>query len=107
MCQDFVDDTWMTDFLDEIVPRDKGEWLDKDQEEDEEDEEEDVSSKSVQPKLATFKEVIQSLEDVSAFSDHRGYTSEATQVSHITDMVAVLSYSALSTRQATIDEFFQ
>ena len=109
VCQDFVDDTWMTDFLDEIGPRDKRDRLEdqEHEEEDEEDEEEDDCSKLVQPKLTTFKEVVQSLEDISAILDHRGYTSEATQVSHITDTVSALSYSVPSKRQATIDKFFQ
>ena len=109
VCQEFDNDTWMTDFLAEIGPWNKVKHIDEEEqqeEEDEEDEGEDVSIRPVQLKLTTFSEAIQGLEAVAAILDFKGYTSEATQVSHITDVVAALKYSALNTRQATTDELF-
>ena len=48
--------------------------LDQGQEEDEEDEGKGFTSKSVQPKLTTFRETMQSL-DVAASLDNKGCTS--------------------------------
>ena len=45
----------------------------------------------------TYREAMQSLDNVAAFSDYEGFTSEATQVFHIKDSVAALSYYADNT----------
>ena len=58
------------------------------------------------PKLITFHEAMQSLYDVAAFLDYKGYTSEATEVSRVTNVVAALHYSSLTkARQTTLDDF--
>lgn len=113
VCQDYADDSWEADFLAEIGPSKKKKDSDESQgqEEDEEEEGEDGEGDSfcapVLPKLTTFREAMQSLDDVAAFLDYKGYTSEATEVSRVTNMVAALHYSVLSkARQTTLDEFF-
>ena len=47
---------------------------------------------SVQPKLMTINKAMQNLEDVVTFTK-MGYTCEATQVCHIRDLAAAISYS--------------
>ena len=50
---------------------------------------------------------MQSLDDVVTFLDYKGYNSEATEVSRVTNMAVALHYSALSkARQTTLDTFF-
>ena len=107
MCHYLVDYTWNAHFLAEVGRRDKAACLDEDQQEDEENEEEGVTSKSVQPKLTIFRKAMQSLDDVAAFLDSKGCTSEATQVCHMKDVVRALSYTADNTRQSTTDDCFQ
>ena len=71
--------------------RNKAACLDEGQQEDEEDDGEGVSSKSVQPKLTTTRETLQSLEDVVAFIENRGCTSDTAQVWYFRDLAAALS----------------
>ena len=101
VCQDCDDDIWMTDFLAEIGLRNKVEHICECQQlekGDKEDEGKDVFFGPVQAKLTTFREAILSLEAIAVFLNYKGYTSEATHVSHIMDVVATLSYSDLSMR---------
>ena len=64
--------------------------LDECRQEDEENEGKSVSNKSVQSKLTTISNAMQSLEDVATFIENKGFTSEATQVCHIRDLAAAL-----------------
>ena len=79
---------WAAAILGALRPSNKPACLDEGQQEDEEDEREGVSSKSVQPKFMTIREAILSLEDVAAFIENKGCTSEATQVRQIRDLAA-------------------
>ena len=60
----------------------------------------------VQPRITTISKAMKSLVNVSAFMENKGCTSEATQVCHIKDLAAALSYSEDNTRQSTMDDFF-
>ena len=49
---------------------------------------------------------MQSLENVAAFSDNKGCSSETTQVFHINDLGAALSCFADNTSESTMNDFF-
>ena len=60
------------------------------------------------PKIRSFSEAIQSLEDVKAFLDAKGNSEQATVVASAVDMVASLNCSSLASgRQSTLDEYFR
>ena len=112
VCQDYANDSWEDDFLADIAPSKKKKDSDESQEqEDEEEEEENGEGDSfcmpVLPKLTTFHQAMQNLDDVATFLDYKGYTSEATEVSRVTNVVAALHCSALTkARQTTLDDYF-
>ncbi len=62
------------------------------------DDEEDECDETaiVVPKLKTYKEIINVLEDVSQFLEFKGQTGEALSVGSFIDRIAVIAYSSYS-----------
>ena len=76
----------------------------------EEEEADDVSFdfEPPPPKIGSFSEAIDSLEDVKAFLDAKRYSEQPTVVASAVDTVASLNCSSLASgRQSTPDEYFR
>ena len=78
--------------------------------EDDSDAHEDAFDSSVilQPRIKSFfTEAIRHLTDVAFFLDNKGFTTEATEVNHLTTSVMRLSYISYASRskQSTLDAF--
>ena len=71
-------------------------------EEDEEEEEDEIR----QPKLKTFEEAIESIENVTTFLDFRGFTVLASDASQLASTMVSLHFELSKARQFTLDEFF-
>ena len=87
-------------FLEELTAA-EGETEDASQEMDEEDDEFDDGP--VVPKLKTYKEAINSLEDVCQFLEHKGHGIEALSIGSSIDHIVALKNS--NSRQATLYEY--
>ena len=59
------------------------ELVDSEEDEEEEEEQEEEDDEIRQPKLNTFKEAIESIENVTAFLDFRGFTALASDASQL------------------------
>jgi hypothetical protein len=66
---------------------------------------EDMDVLPLVPKITSFKEAIQSLEDVLLFLEDRGLFEQASSTSSLIDQVARCCFSSLS--QVTLHHYFQ
>lgn len=107
-CMDLGDD-WQDVFLSEITgPATKQtdvEVIDGNAENDDGDEEDDYDNEASQPKLETFGEAIECLQQVTLFLDAKGCTIEATTANQLLDTVKSLSV-VKSTKQTQITSYF-
>ena len=94
------DENWEESFLEELTAGDKSE--DASQETNEEEELDDDGP--VLPKLKTYKEAINSLEDVYHFLEDKGHTIEALSIGASIDQLVALKN--LNARQAILHEYF-
>ena len=69
----------------------------------EKDEDDKIEDGPVVPRLKTYKEAINSLEDVCQFLEHRGHGIEALSIGSSIDRIVALNHS--NARQATLDEY--
>jgi len=92
------DENWENTFLEELTAA-EGEAEDASQEMDEDDEFDDSP---VIPKLKTYKEAINSLEDVCQFLEHKGHGIEALSIGSSINHIVALKTS--NSRQATLYE---
>ena len=67
------------------------------------DEDDDFDDDPVVPKLKTYKEAINSLEDVCQFLEHKGHGIEALSIASSIDRVVSLKTS--DSRQTTLYEY--
>ena len=108
VCQHFDEEGWDASFLDEIG-RPKALHHNDGSNEDDSDADEYAFHSSVilQPRIKSFTEAIQHLTDVASFLDNKGFTTEATEVNHLTTSVTRLSYISYASRskQSTLDAF--
>jgi len=95
-----IDENRENTFLEELTAV-EGEAEDASQEMDEEDDEFDDSP--VIPKLKTYKEAINSLEDVCQFLEHKGLGIEALSIGSSINHIVALKNS--NSRQATLHEY--
>ena len=75
------------------------------EEQEEEQEEEEEEEKSREPKLKSFNEAMQYMEDAVCFLDHRGCTMEGNQASQLLDSVNLLcakSRNVIGSEKTTI-----
>ena len=77
--------------------------VDNDREVSEQPEEEE---ESCEPKLKSFKEAMQYMEEVLCFLDHRGCTLEANQVSQLLDSVSLLSVQSKTWKQTCVTDYY-
>ena len=99
VCVEMDDENWENTFLEELTAA-EGEAEDASQEMDEDDEYDDGP---VVPKLKTYKEAINSLEDVCQFLEHKGHGIEALSIGSSIDHIVALKNS--NSRQATLYEY--
>ena len=103
-----IDDVdWEGDFLAQIGPTSsKRQCQDNVQESDEEDEGEEEST-VIEPRLNSLSEALTALKDAFEFLDHKGFTTEATQVMCVVSTVASLCHTEAcrKNRQTTLDHF--
>ena len=99
VCVEMDDENWENTFLEELTAA-EGEAEDASQEVDEDDEFDDGP---VVPKLKTYKEAINSLEDVCQFLEHKGHGIEALSIGLSIDHIVALKNS--NSRQATLYEY--
>ena len=100
VCVEMGDENWENTFLKELTAV-EGEAEDVSQEMDEEDDEFDDGP--VVPKLKTYKEAINSLEDVCQFLEHKGHGIVALFIGSSIDHIVALKNS--NSRQATLHEY--
>ena len=110
VCNNLDEHDWETEFLAQIGPRQKSECTSASEMEEQEEEDEDDTGEDAtlpQPKLQSYIEALQSLDDVAAFLDHKGFTSEATEITRISTVVESLHYSNLvKGHQTTLYDYF-
>ncbi len=99
ICADMDNENWEETFLKELTENEVESAMKVDDEEDECDE-----TAIVVPKLKTYKEIINVLEDVSQFLEFKGHAGEALSVSSFIDRIAVIAYS--TAKQTTLDQYF-
>ena len=95
---DLDDEKWKENFMDNLVQE---EIADTTEEESDVDEEFDISLPS--PKIKSYREAIQSLEDSQIFLDSRGCLEAATHASSLINLVACHHVSNLT--QTTLDQY--
>ncbi len=86
ICADMDNENWEETFLKEQTENEVESAMEVDDEEDECDE-----AAIVVPKLKTYKEIINVLEDVSQFLEFKGHTGEALSVGSFIDRIAVIA----------------
>ena len=99
VCVEMDDENWENTFLEELTAA-EGEAEDASQEIDEDDE---FDNGPVVPRLKSYKEAINSLEDVCQFLEHRGHGIEALSIGSSIDRIVALKNS--NSRQATLYEY--
>ena len=99
VCVEMDDENWENTFLEELTAA-EGEAEDASQEIDEDDEFDDGP---VGPRLKSYKEAINSLEDVCQFLEHRGHGIKALSIGSSIDHIVALKNS--NSRQATLYEY--
>ena len=99
VCVDMADEEWDKNFLDSLT--EEAEPMTGDGEE----EEEDFNAPPPVPKLKSFKEAIQSMEDVKIFLEHHGYFEQASTASSLLAEMATSHSSTLV--QSTLDHYFK
>ena len=65
-------------------------------EDDQEDNDSDSGDLEIVPRLKTYPEVIQTLEDVAHFLDSKGHSAVANEASKLANHVTHLQYSLLN-----------
>ena len=100
-CAEFNDETWDQTFLECLSEQtsQNGHSV-----EDEESDTKDIDLLPPPLKIVTFKEAIDSLQDVTNFLESRSCFYEATDTSCLIDRVAMLH--SVNARQSTLDEYF-
>ena len=68
------------------------------------DEDEELDLPPSQPKLKSFKQAMESLEDVKIFLEHSGCLEQASNTSSLISKLA--SCHAISLVQSTLDQYF-
>ena len=101
VCVEMDDENWEETFLEELTaaadkPEDASQEMDEDEELDD--------NGPVLPKLKTYKEAINSLEDVYRFLEDKGHGMEALSVGASIDQLAALKN--FNSRQASLYEYY-
>ena len=99
VCVEMDDENWEETFLIELSSAGKPE--DASEEDDKEDEFDDSP---VIPKLKTYKDAINSLEDVCQFLEHKAHGVEALLIGSSIDRLIALKNS--NSRQTTLHEYY-
>ena len=94
------DDQWDASFLDSLTEEEEPMSLT-----DGEEEEEEFNVPPPAPKLQSFKEAIQSLDDIKVFLEDRGHFEQASTAAALLAQMAS-SHSSTMT-QLTLDHFFE
>ena len=102
VCAEFEDETWEESFFQSLMDEDGQELPDDRDESDTED----FDLLPPPPKLRNFQEVIQSLDDVKKFLEHRKCFTAAQNTDNLMNDVTSL-YSSNTVRQSTIHDYFQ
>ena len=98
-------DNWSEEFLNSLpgpssdsdnVPTDDMELAEEQEEED-----------SREPKLKSYREALQYMEDVLCYLDHRGCTTEANQASQLLDSINYLCIQSNSLKQTHVTDYFK
>ena len=92
VCMELDNDSWEADFFKQLG-QEKQKVADE-----KEDREDEMDSQPLSPKLPTFKEAVQSLENVQQFLESRGYI-EALRIGSAIDTMTVLKLK--SSKQTT------
>ena len=100
LCVDLDDQKWEENFMDNLVQE---EIADTTEEESDVDEEFDISLPS--PKIKSYREAIQSLEDSQIFLDSRGCLEAATHVSSNSLINLVACHHVSNLTQTTLDQY--
>lgn len=104
VCQDIFTETWESEFFDNIGGHNSKSVVSN--EDDQEDNDSDSGDLEIVPRLKTYPEVIQTLEDVAHFLDSKGHSAVANEASKLVNHVTHLQCSLLNnSRQSTLDDF--
>ena len=84
VCPEFADDTWEEEFMADLGPHTKTPITESDSDSDMDKDQEDITeNEEPAPHVKIFHEAITCWEDVHSFLEHRGYTSEATDLEDV------------------------
>ena len=100
VCVDMDDDQWDASFLDSLTEEEEPMSLT-----DGEEEEEEFNVPPPAPKLQSFKEAIQSLDDIKVFLEDRGHFEQASTAAALFAQMASSHSSTMM--QLTLDHFFE
>ena len=100
-CAEFDDETWDQTFLESLSEQTN---QNEHSVEDKESDTEDIDLLPPPLKIKTFKEAIDSLQDVKNFLENPLCFTEATDTSCLIDKIAMLH--SVNARQSTLDEYF-
>ena len=99
VCMETDDDNWQTTFFEELA----GTHTSQSEEEDEEIEDENEDNDDEAPKIKSYKEAINTLEDVSRFLEYKGHGQETLRVGSFVDTLVTLKNQ--SAQQTALDSF--